>query len=166
MVASSTRPTRRAMAQTTGRSWRQRASAAMGIALPSRPGSGADRLDRGRVAQRLEHRAVALRALHEPLEVLLARAGRVDLEAQPDRVEAGPDLAVDPERPAQVEVALDDHLDALGLEAHRGRDHLARELRARGQRAEQQVARAGARPRPADPGMGLGLVDRPAEVDR
>src|SRR4051794_33997799 len=73
--------------------------------------SGAHRFDRGWLAKGLQHGAVALGARHEAVDVLLARAGRVDLEAQADRVEAGRHLAVDPERPAQVEVALDDDFD-------------------------------------------------------
>src|SRR4051794_25580700 len=84
----------------------------MGIALPR-----AHRLDRRRPAQRLQHRAVALRAGHEPVEVLVARVGRVDLEAQADRLEAGRHVAVDAERAAQVEVALDDDLDAARVDA-------------------------------------------------
>src|SRR3954447_14351996 len=134
----------------------------MGIALLR----GAHRLDRGRLAQRLQDGAVALRAGHEAVEVLRARVRRVDLEAHADRVEAGGDLAVDAERAAQVEVALDDDLDLAGVEAHRRRDHLARELRARGERAEQEVARARAGAGAADAGVRLGLVDGAAEVDR
>src|SRR4051812_39070863 len=111
----------------------------MGIALLSGPAARANGLDRRWPAERLEHGAVALGAGHEPLEVLLARAGRVDLEAQADRIEAGRHVAVDAERPAEVEVALDDHLDAPRVEPHGGGHHLARELRARGERAEQQV---------------------------
>src|SRR5256885_1300673 len=79
---------------------------------------------------------------------------------------AGPEQPVDAQRAAQVEVALGDRLDALDLEAHRGSDHLAGHLRAGGQRAEQQVARARRGPGAADPGVGLGLVDRPADVHR
>src|SRR4051812_30042293 len=118
MLTSSARETGRAMAQTTVASWRQRAFPAMGVSLPRRValrrGGRAHRLDHGRVAERLEHRAVALGSLHQALEVLFAGVRRVDLEAHPDRVEAGADFPVDAERAAQVEVAVDDHLDALG----------------------------------------------------
>src|SRR5919109_483165 len=117
MLSSSARATARAMAQATVASWRQRASAAMGRALP-RLGNrrGAHRLDRRRPAERLQDRAVALGPGHQGVELLLARAGRVDVEAQPDRGEARRHVAVDPERAAQVEVALDDDLDAVRLE--------------------------------------------------
>src|SRR3954469_8151332 len=135
----------------------------MGIALLP---AGWDHLVVRRAEERLQHGAVALGPLHEALELLGARVRRVDVEAHADRVEAGRDLAVDAERPAQVEVALDDHLDPVALEPHGGRHHLARELGAGGERPEQQVARAGAGPRPADAGVRLCLVDRPAEVDR
>src|SRR3954447_5795357 len=135
----------------------------MGIALLP---AGWDHLDVRRAEERLQHGAVALGPLHEALELLGARVRRVDVEAQADRVEAGRDLAVDAERPAQIEVALDDHLDSVALEPHGGRHHLARELRAGGERPEQQIAGAGAGPRPADAGVRLRLVDRPAEVDR
>ena len=44
--------------------------------------------------------------------------------------------------------------------------HLAGELRAGGERAQEEVARAGRPTRAADAGVGLGLGDRVAEVDR
>src|SRR3954452_15219282 len=65
--------------------------------------SGAHGLDRGWPAKGLQHGAVALAPRHQAVQVLGSRAGRVDLEAQADRVEAGRRLAVDPERPPQVE---------------------------------------------------------------
>src|SRR3954454_21557330 len=133
----------------------------MGIAL-LRP----HHLDRRWPLEGLQNGAIALGPRHEALEVLGARTGGVDLEPQADRVEAGRHLAVDPERPAQVEVAVDNDLDLARVEPHRRRDHLAGQLRAGGERPEEQVARAGAGARPADTGVRLRLVDRAAEVDR
>ncbi len=56
-------------------------------------------------------------------------------------------------------------IDFVGI-AHRRRDHLAGDLRARGERAEQQIAGARSRSRAAHARVGLGLVDRAADVDR
>src|SRR3954454_16219926 len=78
--------------------------------------SGAHGLDRGWPAKGLQHGAVALGPRHQAVEVLGARAGGGDLGAQADRVDAGRHLAVDPERPAQVEVALDDDFDLARVE--------------------------------------------------
>src|ERR671933_302352 len=86
------------------------------------------------------------------------------LEARADRLEAHA-RAVAAQRAARVEIALGDRLDALDVEAHRRRHHLAGHLRAGGQRAEQQVARARRGARAADARVRLGLVDRAADVD-
>ena len=67
--------------------------------------------------------------------------------------------------PREIEIAVDRHRDRLRRNAHRRGDHLTGHLRACGERAEQQIARARSRPRAADAGMGLGLVDRSADVD-
>src|SRR6185295_8686365 len=91
--------------------------------------------------------------------------GGVDGEAQAQGREAGADLAVEAEGSPQVEVALRGGLDRAHLEAHRGGDHLAGELGAGGQGAEQQVARARGRSGAADAGVRLRLVDRAAQVD-
>ena len=66
--------------------------------------------------------------------------------------------------PGEVHLPRHRHLDALGLYAHRLGDHLAGYLGAGGEGPEQQVARAGRRPGPADARVGLGLVDRAADV--
>ena len=87
-------------------------------------------------------------------------------EADADRLEADARVTVGAERPLQVEIALDLDLDAPDRDLHRRGDHLARDLRAGGERPEQQIARAGALPRAADAAVGLGLLDRAAEVDR
>src|SRR5689334_10264201 len=106
MTASSARGERRAMARARGPSCGQRASAAMGVSLLR-----GHHLDLRRAQERLQDGAVALGPAHQSFEVLLARVGSVDLEAHADRVEPGRDLAVDAERAAEVEVALDVHLD-------------------------------------------------------
>ena len=91
-----------------------------------------------------------LRLLVQGRELFGRRFRCVHLEAHPDRFEARAHGLVDAERPAQVQVALHVHLDPAGRDPHRGRDHLACDLCARGQCPEQQVPRARAGARSAD----------------
>src|SRR5579863_2412445 len=116
-----------------------------------------------RLLQRLQHDAVAERLLDQ-LVTAVARA--LDVEAERDAVEADRNLAVDSERPAQIELAGRGHLDLCRLDAGRGRDHLARDLCARGERSEEQVAGARCRAFAADTGVCLSGVGGAADVDR
>jgi hypothetical protein len=108
----------------------------------------------------------ALYPIAQRRELLVARFGRGDIEANPNRLEAHLCVARQAKRSAQVEVTVDRDLDVVERNAGGGRDHLARQLRTGGERAEQKIPRAGGAPGPADARMGLRLVDRPAEVDR
>jgi heme exporter protein A len=115
-----------------------------------------------RLLQRPQHDAVAQRLLDQ-LVPPVARA--LDVEVEGDAVEADGDLAVDPERAAQVELARRGHLDLRRLDAGGGCDHLARHLRAGSERAEQQIARARRGAFASDAGVRLGCVGRAADVD-
>src|SRR5918997_84316 len=114
--------------------------------------------------QRLEDHAVPLRLLPQIFELLLCGGGRDDVEPGPDALEADGHFSGDAEGSRQVQVAFDLDLDALGLYPHGLGDHLARDLGAGRQSAEQQVPGAGGRAGSSDPGVSLRLVDRAADV--
>jgi hypothetical protein len=85
-------------------------------------------------------------------------------KAEPDLLESDADVPRQSESAAQVEVPFDRRLDPLHGHAHRGRDHLAGDLGAGGERSQQRVSRACRCRRPSDSRVGLRFVDRPADV--
>src|SRR5919202_4688465 len=82
------------------------------------------RLQLGRMEERLEDNAVALRLLPQIFELFLCSFGGDDVEPGPDTLEADGHLSRDAQGSGQVQIALDLHLDALGLHPHSLRDHL------------------------------------------
>ena len=86
------------------------------------PGMGR-RTDRhlGAVPQRLQHDAITLGQLNQ-LGDGIGRCIRLQVEAQPDAVEADGCLARHAERAAEIQVAFGRHATAAYVDAHRGRD--------------------------------------------
>ena len=119
-----------------------------------------------RVVERLQHRAVPLGFGDQVGDLLGRRVWCLDLETQPDALEADRRLLRDAQRPAQVEIPLHDDLDAFGRDPHCGRNHLARHLGARGERAQQQIAGAGGRAGPTDADVRFRLLNRAPQIDR
>ena len=85
---------------------------------------------------------------------------------QPNGLEADGHVARDAERAAQVELSRDRDLDPPGRHSHRGRHHLAGDLGARRERAQEEVARTRRGPRASDARVRLGFVRRAPDVDR
>jgi hypothetical protein len=65
----------------------------------------------------------------------------------------------------QVQIALDGDIDGLNSDSHRRGYHLASDLSAGGERAQQQVSGAGSRARSANTLVRLRIVDCPPQVD-
>src|SRR5262245_17778006 len=105
--------------------------------------------------QRLQDHAVLLGLLAKRPELLRRRRRRGHVETHADLLDPAGYLARDAERAPKVEVAVDLDVDALGRDPERRRDELARDLGARGERSEKEVAGAGRRSRPAGPGVRL-----------
>src|SRR6185437_1144961 len=83
-------------------------------------------LQLGPLAQRLEDNAITLGELHQRLQLVGAGIA-VELEAQADLAEAHRGVLVDPERAAEIEIALGPHPAAAQRHLERRRHRLERD---------------------------------------
>src|SRR5262249_52588049 len=109
--------------------------------MPAKRGSSAIELhlDWRAALERLVDDAGALGELEQLVELVLRR-GAVHLEAQADGRKTDRRIFGDPERAAEVEIALGADLSGLERNLERGRDRLERDAGAGDQRLEQHVA--------------------------
>src|SRR5829696_9914476 len=112
------------------------------------------RLQLRRPAQRLEDHAVLLRLAPQVVQLLLGSSGSDDVEPGADALEAHANLLRDAKSSGEVQLTLDFDLDALGLYPHRLGNHLAGDLGAGRQGAEQEITGAGGGAGSSDPGVG------------
>ena len=135
------------------------------VPRPIAAAAGPLELDFRRPAERLHDDAVLFGLRAQRVELIRGCRRGDDVETYADGLESDRDLPREAERAAQVHVAFHDALDPFGRNSHRGRDHLAGDLRARRQGAEQQIPRASGGSLAADARVRLRRVGRPADVD-
>src|SRR5207244_9792952 len=103
-------------------------------------GHRADR-DLGSDAECLQHDAVTLGQLQQYGQLIGTGFG-VELEGEPDPLEADRHIPVDPECAPEIDVPFDVNHAATDVELERGGHGTQRHTRARGQGFEQHVPRA------------------------
>src|ERR1051326_6240016 len=98
--------------------WRRPIPASREARGPRRRGNARHQL--GRVAQCLQHDAIALGQLQEAVDTVLRLVG-VEREGQADRTKADGRGAIDPQCAAEIEIAFGPDRTALQAEFERGR---------------------------------------------
>ena len=97
--------------------------------------------NRRRLPDRLQHDAIALRQLHQLLNLAGLRL-RIQRKLQPYRHEPHGRAPIHPHRPSEIQIPLRPHLPFSDVDLHRRRDGFERHPRARDERFQQHVARA------------------------
>jgi len=109
--------------------------------------------------------AVLLGFFPEGAKLIGSGVGGADVEVEADGLEADGDVFGNAEGAAKIEIAFGGDFDALGGDAHSSGDHLAGDLGAGSEGAEEEITGASGGACPADSLMGFGLIDCAADVD-
>src|SRR5689334_19878157 len=115
--------------------------------------------------QGLHDHAILLRFLAQSTKLLWGRLRGQDIKPQDDLLEAYGHVVGYPQSTAQIHVTIDGSLDALSGNPHCCSNHLAGDLSAGRQSAEEEIAGTRSRTSAANPRVGLGFIHCAPDVD-
>jgi hypothetical protein len=116
--------------------------------------------------QSLHNDTIPFRLFLQTAQLLWRCLRRINVESEPDLVEANRDIRCNTERASKIQISFDGHLDTFRPYSHGCGHHLASKLCAGRQSAEQQIAGTSGGTRSSYPGVSFGIIDGAPDRNR